>query len=149
MTSIVSVLKSEIARVTRLEMRAETETLKKASVRYRAEIAHLRRQVAVLEQQAKRMEKALSRIQPAQAASKSSPERPTRFSPAGLKKLRERHKLSAPTLAAILNVSAQTIYNWEAGTSRPGKDMVGNIAILRKMGKREVRRRIEVMQSAS
>ncbi len=50
--------------------------------------------------------------------------------------MRERLELSAPTLATILGVSAQSVYNWEQGTSRPNKEMIGNISILKKMGKR-------------
>jgi DNA-binding transcriptional regulator YiaG len=66
-----------------------------------------------------------------------------------LKKLRERLELSAPTLASILGVSSQSVYNWEQGTSRPNKQLIGNIAILRKMGKREVQQRLAAMKSGS
>jgi DNA-binding transcriptional regulator YiaG len=65
-----------------------------------------------------------------------------------LKKHRERLGLSAPALASILDVSPQTIYNWESATSRPSKDQVVKIAILRKMGKREVQQRLAQMRAA-
>ena len=74
--------------------------------------------------------------------------KPVRVSAASLNKHRERLGPSAPMLATILGVSAQTIYNWESATSRPSKDQVVKIAILRKMGKREVQQRLAQMRAA-
>jgi len=51
MPNITNILKAEISRVARKEVRAEIETLKKASVSYRAAIAALRRQVSALEKE--------------------------------------------------------------------------------------------------
>ena len=58
MPNIASVLKEEIARVARKEVRSETENLKKASAQYRSEIATLKRRVTALEQQVTRLGKA-------------------------------------------------------------------------------------------
>ena len=43
MSNIATILKAEISRVARKEVRAEIETLKKTSAAYRASIAELRR----------------------------------------------------------------------------------------------------------
>jgi len=145
MANIAAVLKEEIARHARKELRGETESLKKASSRYRAEIAALKRRVAALEQLVSRLEKLAAR----EPGSRPAPEAVAiRFRADGLKKHRERLGLSAPALASILGVSPQTIYNWESGTSRPSKAQVVKIAILRKMGKREVQERLAQMRSA-
>lgn len=144
-----SVLKAEIIRVARREIRAEILALKKASSRHRAELAALRRQVASFEMQVKRLEKALSGAAVAAGRSEPVSERPARFSGPNLRKLRKRFELSAPTLASILGVSTQTVYNWETGSARPGKGVIKNIAILRKMGKRELAQRLAVMQSSA
>lgn len=45
MANIASFLKSEISRIARKEIRAETETLKKASSQYRSDIAALKRRL--------------------------------------------------------------------------------------------------------
>jgi len=50
MSNIASVLKDEIARVARKEIRRETSSLKKASTGYRSQIAALKRQLLELEQ---------------------------------------------------------------------------------------------------
>lgn len=142
MANIAAVLKDEIARVARKELRSETDTLKKSSARYRSDIAGLKRRVTELEQQISRMERLLSKgMAPTKPAVDSG--KPVRFSASGLRKHRERLGLSAPMLATILSVSAQTIYNWETGTTRPNPQQIANIAVLRGMSKREVQSRLQ------
>lgn len=148
LANIASVLKSEISRQARKEMRGETESLKKASSRYRTDIAALKRQNALLEQRVARLEKFLAKSPVTTKHVVDPGTTKVRFRVDGLKKLRARLELSAPVLASILGVSAQSIYNWEAGSSRPGKELVAKIAVLRKMGKREVNARLQAMQAS-
>ena len=148
MPNIASVLKEEITRLVRKELKAETESLKKASSRYRSEIAELKRRIASLEQQVKAAER-LARKQVTQASNVEEPATQVRFRADGLKKHRERLGLSAPVMASILSVSPQTIYNWEAGTSKPNREMTERIAILRKMGKKEVQERLSAMKATA
>lgn len=147
MANIAALLKQEISRLVRKELKAETESLKKSNSRYRAEIAELKRRITGLEQQLKAAERQSRR----QASTSVSPEveSKVRFRADGLKKHRERLGLSAPSMASILGVSPQTIYNWESGTSKPSKDLVVKIAILRKMGKREVQERLAALKAAA
>lgn len=51
MPNIATVRNSEIARVARKEVRAEVETLERVSIRHRAAIAALRRQVDALQKE--------------------------------------------------------------------------------------------------
>lgn len=146
MANIAALLKQEITRIVRKELKTETELLKKSNSRYRSEIAELKRRISSLEQQLKAVERQ-SRKPKAQAVPAADPAGNFRFRADGLKKHRERLGLSAPALASILGVSPQTIYNWEAGTSKPNKQLVANIAILRKMGKREVHQRLAQMRA--
>jgi len=137
MSNIATLLKQEITRLVRKELKSETESLRKASTRYRAEIAELKRRITSLEQQLKAVER-LGRRQAAPVAPADAAATKFRFRADGLKKHRARLGLSAPALAGILGVSSQTIYNWEAGASRPSKDQVVKIAALRGMSKRQV-----------
>ncbi len=136
MSNIASVLKQEIARLSRKETRSETDKLKKTSAQYRSEIAALKRRTAALEQQISRLGKLL----PQQAQEKAEPEAKTtaRFSAKGFRTLRKRLGLTAEATATLLGVSAQTIYNWEAGNSSPREQQMVRIVMLRKMGKKEV-----------
>ncbi len=134
MPNIASVLKEEIARVARKELRTETERLKKVSAQYRSDIAALKRRVAALEQQVKT--KAVQPKPPAQATL-------ARYSAKGLSAQRQRLGLSAADMGVLLGVSGQTVYNWEAGKSRPRQQQMEAIGALRGMGKREAQARLQ------
>ena len=68
----------------------------------------------------------------------AAPESRVRFSAKGLNSRRQKLGLSAGDMGALLGVSAQTIYNWEAGTTRPRGPQVEAIAAVRAMGKRQI-----------
>ena len=59
MPNIALVMKDEIGRLAKKEVRKETEGLKKSSAQYRSDIAALKRQVTVLEKQVARLEKSV------------------------------------------------------------------------------------------
>ena len=136
MANIASVLKDEITRLARKEIRSEIEGIKKSSTQYRSEIAALKRRIATLEQQVSRLDKSATK----NTEVKASPEVGTkvRFTAKGFITLRKRLGLTAETIGSLLGVSAQTIYNWEAGNSRPREQQLVRIAVLRGMGKRDV-----------
>lgn len=136
MANIASLLKDEISRLARKETRNEIEGLKRASAHYRSEIAALKRQVATLEQQVRRLGKAAPRAAQANAEPQASTK--IRFTVRGFKSLRQRLGLTASLMGALLGVSGHTIYAWEAGNSRPRRAQLERIAALRGMGKREV-----------
>jgi DNA-binding transcriptional regulator YiaG len=145
LSNIASVLKEEIARLVRRQLRSETETLKKASSRYRTDIAALKRRIEALEKQISHLEKMVPKNVVPTAAKDS--ETKLRFKPQGVRAQRTRLELSARELGALVGVSAQTIYNWETGTSRPKAEQLAVFAAVRKMGKREVKARLDQMQA--
>ena len=61
----------------------------------------------------------------------------------GFRSLRTRLGLSAAELATLLDVSPQSVYNWEHQKSVPRASQVASIAALRTMGKKEARLRLE------
>lgn len=136
MANIASVLKEEITRLARKELRSETDSLKKALALYRSEIAALKRRTTSLEQQLSRLEKSASK----NTVSQVNPEETTkaRFTVKGFKTLRQRLGLTAEAIGTLLGVSAQTIYNWEAGNTSPREQQMVRIVMLRGMGKRDV-----------
>ena len=138
MPNLASILKEEIARIARKEVRAETDSLKKASARYRSEIAELKRRIAALEKLGHKTQKQIQRSAPVS----EEPTEKVRFSAKGLRTHRERLDMSAADLATLLGVSSQTLYNWELGKTKPRASQMGAIAAVRKMGKREVREQL-------
>lgn len=140
MSNIASVFKDEVARQVRRQLRGETESLKKASNRYRSDIAALKRRIDALEKQVSHLEKSAKANVP--PAATEDPDTKLRFKPQGVRAQRTRLDLSAPELGSLLGVSAQTIYNWETGKTRPRPEQMSAIAAVRKMGKREARARL-------
>ena len=140
MSNLSSVLKSEITRLARKEIRAATEPLRKANAAYRREIAELKRQVASLQRAQKPVAK------PTQAAAATSDgAAKTRFVAKGLKSLRARLGLSAADFGALIGASGQSVYNWEAGKAVPRANQQAAIAAVRGIGKREAARRLEAL----
>ena len=142
MPNLGSVLKAEISRLARKEVRAEVEALRKASGTYRREIAELKRQVVQLERRLRQASKAA----PAAAAA-SNEEEPARmrFSAQGLQSLRARLDLSAADFGKLAGVSGQSIYHWEQGKSVPRKSQLPKLADLRGLGKKEARARVDAL----
>ena len=137
MPNIATILKEEITRLARKEVRIETEKLKKASAQYRSDIAALKRQVAALEKQLGRTEKAASKgLEP---SAEGAPSTKFRFSAKRLVAQRKKLGVSAGDMGTLIGVSAQTIYNWEAGKSRPRQQQLAAIAAVRGIGKRKLK----------
>ena len=141
MPNIGSVLKSEISRVSRKEVRGETQALKKSISQYRTQIADLKRRMQALEQQVKRLGKVTVKAGAPQA--EAEPQTKIRFSAKSLIAQRRRLGLSAAALARLLGVSALSVYKWESGNTRPRAKQIEAIAALRGMGKRDVAQRLE------
>jgi DNA-binding transcriptional regulator YiaG len=146
MPNIASILKSEIARVARKEVRAETLSLKKAAGVYRSEIAALKRRTQALEQKLRRLSKTSAKVAP--VVPKEESEQKLRFSAKGLASQRQRLGLSAEDCGRLLGASGQSIYNWEQGKARPQAKHLPAIAALRTMGKREATARLASLREA-
>jgi DNA-binding transcriptional regulator YiaG len=143
MPNIGSVLKLEIQRVARKELRSETQALKKSVAQYRHQIAQLRREVQALERQLKRQSRGGGRAAAAEEDEGQESGPSLRFSAKGLAAQRKRLGLSAASVAKILGVSALSVYKWESGKTRPRARQIEAIAQLRGMGKREALKRLE------
>jgi DNA-binding transcriptional regulator YiaG len=135
MPNIASVLRSEIARVARKEIRAEIQSLRKNSAQTRSLIANLNRRVQELERQANKASRSKSRETELATAKRGAAEK-LRFSAKGFAAQRQRLGLSAADVAKLLNVSSLSIYKWEGAKARPRSSYLPAIAAFRKLGKR-------------
>ena len=143
MPNIASVLKSEITRLARKEVRDGGDGLKKTVAAHRAEIASLKRRVQELEAMVKRLAKGQlaapkRSIQPAPSAPVESSSNGLRFRAKGMAANRERLGLSAADFGLLVGATGQSIYAWEAGKAKPRPQALAAIAALRGIGKREV-----------
>lgn len=145
MPNIAAILKSEISRVARKEVRAETQSLKKAVGLYRAEIAGLKKRTQALEQELRRVAKAAQKAAPAvDVAEEHGPA--LRFSAKGFASQRKRLGLSAADCGLLIGASGLSIYKWESGQSRPRAKFLPAIAAFRTLGKKEAAARLQTLR---
>jgi DNA-binding transcriptional regulator YiaG len=147
MPNIASVLKSEISRVARKEVRGETTALKKSVGAYRGEIAALKRRTQALEEAVRRLSKANATVAP--VAPDETPSRTIRFTAKGFAAQRKRLELSAHDCGLLVGASGQSVYNWEDGTTQPRPKLLPAIAALRSMGKKEAAARLAELREAA
>ena len=133
MPKLATVLKDEITRLARKEVRAESLPMRKAAVQSRTDINALKRRVAALGKQVASLSKAAT-IKKTETASDPAT---IRFSAKGFGTLRRRLGLSAAEMGFLLDASDQSIYKWERGV-RPRPNQMPKIATLRKMSKQQV-----------
>lgn len=136
MSNFAQQIKGEISRIARKEVRAETQALKKASTQYRSEIASLKRHIAG-------MEASIKKLSQGKSATAAEPEEggefpSLRFRVAGFAALRKKLGLSAAEMGKLIGVSAQSVYHWETGKTKPRASQLLAISAVRKMGKKEV-----------
>ena len=134
MPNIANVLKSEISRIAKKEIRIELATLKKAHASFRTDIARLKRLIQALEKSARLAAKsrpATSNLNPTDLATASS-----RFSAKSLASQRRRLGLSVADCGLLIGTTGQAIYNWEAGKARPRAKNLAAIAALKTLGRK-------------
>jgi DNA-binding XRE family transcriptional regulator len=147
MANIAGVLRQEILRLARKEIRSQTDALKRASVQYRKDIAELKRRVSDLQRRLAPLEKQVIRNAPAQVPEAEMDG--VRFTAKGLRSQRKRLALSAADYGKLIGVTGQSIYSWERETSRPRKQQVARLASIRHLGKKEARARLEQLAGRS
>jgi DNA-binding transcriptional regulator YiaG len=145
MPNVGAILKEEITRLSRKELRRQLGGMKKASAQARRHIAALRRQIGGLEQQLSVLRKRVIERKAGSVTATDTSER--RFVAKGLRAHRARLDLSAEEYGRLVGVSAQTIYSWERKRSVPRVTQRASLAAVRGLGKREARSRLEAVRS--
>ncbi|GAB4477237.1 MAG: hypothetical protein OHK0044_23530 [Burkholderiaceae bacterium] len=147
MPNIAALLKEEIQRLARKEVRGTAAALKKTTAYQRRAIAALRRQIAQLQRELATLGR---RLDKGAGAAPPAPETPkVRFVARGLRSQRARLGLSAAEYGKLVGVSAQSIYNWEQGAARPRPAQLAALVALRGIGKREAQARLQQAAAAS
>lgn len=154
MPNLANVLKEEIARLARKEIRAYVGDTQKQVARHRREIAELKRANTDLNRRLNFLEKQEKQRleQPAEpkviiqkADGSTEAESTARFSPKWLATHRSKLGLSAADYAKLVGCSPLSIYKWEKGESTPRAKQREALASIRGIGKREAVRRIELI----
>ncbi len=143
MSSLATALKQEITRLARKEIKASTDSTRRAVAQFRRDIAELKRVVKTME----RRLAALERQEKKRVGKPATPDlaEGSRFSSRWVRSHREKIGFSQADYATLVGVSALTIYNWESGKTRPRKEQLAALVAVRKLGKREAERRWEMI----
>src|SRR5664279_2899626 len=136
MPNLSQAIKEEIVRLSRKEVKAAVNPVRKANFTLKLTVAELKRKVSALESANKNLLKA---VKP--AAKQIAPEEleKARFTAGTIKKLREKLGASQGTFAKFLGVSVNTVNNMEhkAGRLRLRPGTLAGLLAARKLKKRD------------
>lgn len=145
MPNIQALLRDEITRLARKELKKEVDAMKKIHAQQRRDIADLKRRNVGLERKVALLEsKVLGKVT-SRKASDAADGAKLRFTAKGLSSHRKRMGLSAHDFGRLIDVSGLTIYNWEKGSTRPRNAQLAKLAAIRQMGKKEAKQRLQTI----
>ena len=138
MGKVESIIKSEIIRLAKGEMRKVSIPLGRDVRLLKNTVSQLRKSVLSLERFAAHQQKELSKRE---IRLEAQPEeiKQSRFSPRLLQSLRKRLGITQKELAILAGVSLGAAHLWETGKFRPKENKMGVLVALRKLNRREVR----------
>jgi DNA-binding transcriptional regulator YiaG len=141
MGNLEGIIKDEIIRLARREMRKSFVPLRRDVWSMKGIVSQLRKSVLILQRFKSQQEK--------QMAQKPAPEvtpeeiKKTRFSPRLIKTLRKHLGLNQREMAALAGVTVGAVFQWEKGTFEPKDEKKKILLGLRKLGRREARSLLE------
>lgn len=148
MANLAAVLKTEVTRLARKELRAVTDALRKTVASQRSEIVTLKRRAEALERDLAALTRLASKARRTTRPETEDADAGTfRFRAKGLATNRKRLGLSAEDFGLLIGASGQSVYLWERGETKPRPKNLVAIAALRGAGKREVRARLEALKN--
>lgn len=145
MANVMKVLKDEIARIARSEVNAALKPVKSVNATQRKYIADLRRQIADLEKDNKRLEDLIINGPSTAVPIDESSVDDVRgwFTAQGVRSVRKRLRLSQKDFAALAGVSLPTVAKWEGQKTGKinirRKPVLARLQQIKQMGLREVK----------
>jgi DNA-binding transcriptional regulator YiaG len=114
MSNIANVLKAEIARISKREAKSATQGIGKSTVWLRRTVADLKKRLALLEKENKRLAAAMKRYQMAQPQVPDAEEgKKARFTSRGISAFRRKLRLSQADFGRLLGTTPGTVHLWE------------------------------------
>ena len=142
MARFEAIIKSEIVRLAKREVRKISVPLGRDVRSMKSTVSQLRKAVSALQrittQQQKQLEKGETPLQAAPEEVKLS-----RFSPRLIRSLRVHLGITQKELAILTGVTVGAVHLWESGQFKPSEKKKAVMVALRKLGRREVRKLVE------
>ena len=146
MSSVVNVLKAEIARISRKEAKSATQAIGKSNTWLRKTVADLKKRLVLLEKENKHLVEAIKKFQVAQPEKVDIEEgKKARFTSQGIRALRKKLRLSQADFGKLLGTTSHAVYLWEKKTGALNLRDKTKAAILsvRGLGAREAKEKLE------
>lgn len=142
MAKFESIIKSEIVRLARREIRKIAVPLKREVRLMRGTLSQLRKAVLALQRITSAQQK---EIEKKRLPLEAEPEevKTARFSPRLIRSLRGRLGITQRELALLTGVTVGAVHQWETGQFKPAPKKRAIMVALRKLGRREVRNLLE------
>jgi DNA-binding transcriptional regulator YiaG len=143
MPNIAAALNDHIRRLARRQINLSTRPTRRLTAQFRRDVAALKREVVSLHKTVTFLETQEKRR--ADQLPVSAEATKGRFRAAGLKSHRAKLNLAAADYGRLVGASGASIYLWEQGKSKPRKAQVARLVAVRKLGKREALKRLELL----
>ena len=147
MPNVATVLKAEISRLARKEVRAVGTAVGRRTAASRRALADLKRRVAALEKGLRSLESSLARVPAAAPAEKPEKGPKGWISGKGVRSLRQKLGLSQEAMARLVNVTPNAVYLWERKPGMLRLRHATQAALLdaRKLGAREAQAKLAAL----
>ena len=147
MPNLAKVLKEEIQRLARKETKAATTALRRDNALLKRAIADHKRRIAALERDSRRLLSTMERARKGSIGASEDEIQKSRITAHVIRGLRDKFGLSQRELALLLDVNAQTVYQWEHKEGRLSfrGDAKASIVGLRKLTPSEVANRLDAV----
>ncbi len=145
MPNVAKLLKDEIERLARKEIRKTTDALHKENMALRRALSELKRRLETLEKADKKPARTKIESRPEMETEKTAETSNARFSGKTIRNLRQKWSITQGELASLVGVSSQAVYQWERkdGRLRLRNSTYEALMALRPLGARDVRKRLE------
>jgi DNA-binding transcriptional regulator YiaG len=142
MGKVEGIIKSEIVRLAKREVRKVSVPLGRDLRSLKSVVSQLRRTVLGLQRITASQQKEL---QKGKAVLEAPPEevKESRFSPRLIRSLRRHLAITQKELAVLTGVTVGAVHLWESGQFKPSMKKKGVMVALRKLGRREVKKLLE------
>ena len=142
MADIKQVFNDEVRRLARKEVKFAVVPLLKLVAEQKQMIRELKRELAAVKKDMPVKEEPVQIIEV-----DSEDDKKYRLNAAGIIRIRTKLELTQGKFAALLGVSTHTVSMWELDKVSPRANMKKRICQLRAMGKRELKKRLEMLES--
>lgn len=154
MPTMAQVLKEEIRRLARREIRISLARSRKEIATLRRGLAEIRARFAASEGARKVLAKTVAAVRPASEGAAGAEADAGWFSSKGIRSLRKRLRVTQAQFARLAGVTSQAVYTWERGGARGKlrlrKKTAAALADLRNLGAKEAKAKMaEKPQAAS